>query len=167
MEHWAAAGAGAEPQGSCEPHSPLGREEPSCNLTPDFFQSAPLLDLPGMIRELNGGFSPLPTNKINVVSLPGPLGLRDAGTMSSAFPGSLSLPPAVIMQTTRLSSDLNEVSLASVGANAVNLEKASLFFLFCCSFWQLFTGIWVYWLRTEPCVQSELKRRSRRKEQSN
>ena len=65
MEHWAAAGAGAEPQGSCEPQSPLGRVEPSCNLTPDFFQSAPLLDLLGMIRELNGGFSPLPTNKIN------------------------------------------------------------------------------------------------------
>lgn len=46
-EQWAAASAGAEPLGPREPHSPLGRDEPSCGLTPDFSQSALLLDLRG------------------------------------------------------------------------------------------------------------------------
>ena len=48
----------------------------------------------------------------------------------------------------------------------MNLEKSSVFFLFCFSFWQLFTGICVYWLRADLCVHSELKR-NRRKRQLN
>lgn len=94
-EQWAAASAGAEPHGPREPHSPLGLDEPSCGLTPDFFQSVLLLDLHGMIGDLNCGSSPLPTNKINH-RFP-PLSPRAAGKTSSALLGSL--PLAVITQT--------------------------------------------------------------------